>query len=127
MTHLPHPHPSILRQTLPLQRGEGRWLQAGRGLQIVVQHGSVCCRGAPQWPAPGGPGQRLADGEAGLLRGWIWLQAERPSLLVLMQPPGRAALLPLWREAALALRQALRSLGRAAAASLRQAPDTGIR
>ena len=54
-------HPDLLHHTLPLQRGEGRWLQAGRGLQMVVQHGSVCCRGAPQWPAYPGPAQRLAS------------------------------------------------------------------
>lgn len=105
-----------IRQTLPLQRGEGRWLPAGRGLQVLVQHGSVCCRGAPQWPATAGPVQRLADGQAGLLQGWTWLQAERPSLLLLMQPPGQA---PLWREAARSWRHALHSLGRAAAAGLR--------
>ncbi|MFN6995972.1 MAG: hypothetical protein ACK4PH_17385 [Aquincola tertiaricarbonis] len=119
MRHSIHP-----RQTLPLQRGEGRWLPAGRGLQVLVQHGSVCCQGTPQWPATGGAVQRLADGEAGVLRGWTWLQAERSSLLLLMHPPGHAA---LWHEAARSLQQALRSLGRAAVASLRQAPDAGLR
>lgn len=117
-------HTDPLHHTLPLQRGEGRWLQADRGLQVVVQHGSVCCRGAPQWPAYPGPAQRLADGQAVQLCGWTWLQAERPSLLLLMRPPAQAL---LWREAAHAWRRALRSLGRAAVASLRRGPDVGWR
>lgn len=111
MPTLPH------RFTLPLQRGEGRWLNAGRGLLLLVQHGSVACRRAPQWPAARLLPERLADGDSRLLQGWVWLQAERGSLLLCQQPPVPAE---LWRRAARELRQALATGARAAAATLRR-------
>lgn len=106
------------RFTLPLQPGEGRWLDAGRGVRLVVQHGRLACTAAPQWPAIRPPAQRLNDGDTVLLTGWQWLQAERSCLLLGLPVPGAAA---LWRRAARELLQAAATAARAAAASLRPA------
>lgn len=104
------------RFTLPLQAGEGRWLNAGRGLRLVVQHGRLACTAAPQWPAICPPPQRLADGDTLLLTGWQWLQAERGCLLLALPMPAPGA---LWRRAARELLQAAATAARAARATLR--------
>lgn len=111
------------RFTLPLQAGEGRWLNAGRGLRLVMQHGRLACTAAPQWPATCPPPQRLADGDTLLLTGWHWLQAERGCLLLGLPQPGPAA---LWRRAARELLQAAATAARAAAATLRPAGAGGL-
>ena len=111
------------RFTLPLQAGEGRWLHAGRGLRLVVQHGRLRCTAAPQWPAISPPAQRVTDGDSVLLIGWHWLQAERSCLLLGLPQPGPAA---LWRRAARELLQAAATAARAAAATLRPAGAGGL-
>ncbi|MEF7616238.1 hypothetical protein V4F39_20150 [Aquincola sp. MAHUQ-54] len=103
---------------LRLRRGEGRWLDAGRRLRIVLQHGSLHWKAAPLFDGlPAGEG-RLTAGDSSVLYGWLWLQADRDTEVLCLAPAPAGA---LWREAARAAARALHAAARVAAATLQRA------